>query len=224
MAFRIPEEQHEDVALLYSLSDHEWQTLLEAANEVATTPNLANYVKGVSDRLRDAGIAEAGKIADLLVTFSQLRINYKLTPELFIEELRSASEATGVESIMPSRVDWETVCGFVTPLVSDESRVFQSVKLANINLERPNLFESARVLSDLRPAFGVDTDAGLSQFINLHTLRIQYRKYQGVSEEFFSLDSGDLKALKDEIERALQKEEKMKEFLESKGFLSRDAS
>jgi hypothetical protein len=78
-------------------------------------------------------------------------------------------------------------------------------------------YQSARIVTDLRPVFQDDLDAQPSGAVIVETLQVQTWTRDGASEAIFvSMDETDLKQLKSTVERALRKTETLKVFLREK--------
>jgi len=107
----------------------------------------------------------------------------------------------------------------LTQLLENEQLLLAS-KTTDIMTEYENVFLSTRIISDIRPVFGFDTDTPKVGII-VHNLNIHY--YQGEANEHndihVALDFDDLKELKDVIERAEKKELALKTTIEKSGML-----
>lgn len=105
----------------------------------------------------------------------------------------------------------------LTKLLENEQLLLAS-KTTDIMTEYENVFLAARIISDIRPVFGFDTDTPKVGII-VHNLNIHY--HQGESEEHsdihLALDLDDLKKFKDVIERAEKKELALKTTIEKSG-------
>jgi hypothetical protein len=218
MAFRIPEDQYDIVRSLYGLAIKEWQTIVNAVEESDYDANPSVFMDQAAERLARAGFQDVRQIINVLITFSQIRISNRLSVKDFLEDLEEASNRTGEDGIVASSLDWSQITAPLSQILAEDSPLTQTTKLADIQWDRPNLLDSIRIMSDLRPAFRVAAEDGISQFVSLHTLKVQYRTMTGVHESFFSMDARDLRKIREEIDRALDKEREMASFLDEKGF------
>jgi hypothetical protein len=72
--------------------------------------------------------------------------------------------------------------------------------------EYERVFHDARVLTDLRPVFGRDAQAGAKAATVVATLKIEAHEGTGpLSEYYFAMDHGDLLRLRAMVDRALAK-------------------
>lgn len=88
-----------------------------------------------------------------------------------------------------------------------------SAKARDIAMEFHSLFGDARILSDVRPIFINSPTTGPQSAIILHTLKIGYYKAPGAQyHEFYasSLNRNDLEQIKSVIDRALVKDEQLR--------------
>jgi hypothetical protein len=84
-------------------------------------------------------------------------------------------------------------------------------------VEHENTWQSARILTDLRPVFGpTPTDPPVAVVL-IHNLRIAYRKGGRLQEFFVAMDSNDLKALQGAVERAVKKESSLQSLTKRTG-------
>ncbi|WP_191496159.1 hypothetical protein [Mycobacterium simulans] len=80
-------------------------------------------------------------------------------------------------------------------------------KALTLHNEYERIVTDTRILSDIRPVFDDDEgDPAIEAVIVNHTLRFSYTAGDGDHELHFALDASDLKKLKAQIERALEKD------------------
>jgi hypothetical protein len=85
-----------------------------------------------------------------------------------------------------------------------------TTKAVWVQMEHLNVFDSARVLTDVRPVFDRDPDAEPDYMVVIHNLKISYSENGEMKEFFVALDSTDLGKIRDVIERAAKKEKSVK--------------
>jgi hypothetical protein len=71
--------------------------------------------------------------------------------------------------------------------------------------ENPQMFQSARVMTDLRPVFGTEAELHVSGAIVKHDLKIEFADRSGYKEFFVTMDDADVRSLKLTLERAERK-------------------
>ena len=88
-------------------------------------------------------------------------------------------------------------------------------KAEEIKLEHANILSNSRVLTDIRPIFKkeIASDNSIGGALISHILRIKYENINGSQESFFNLNSNDLIKLYEQLKRALEKEDVLKQML-----------
>lgn len=90
-----------------------------------------------------------------------------------------------------------------------------TAKALELSIDVENVFSDCRIVTDLRPIFPDDPDNILSAVI-VDNLRIDYYDRSGdITSFYIAMDQGDLSALRDEIDRALEKNKSVRSFLEA---------
>ena len=89
-------------------------------------------------------------------------------------------------------------------------------KATELALDRQNILKSTRIITDIRPVFGLKKDDEMESVTVVHNIRIEYANRDSLFETnrvYFALDSKDLKKLGEDIKRAEKKEKAIKEKL-----------
>lgn len=81
-------------------------------------------------------------------------------------------------------------------------------------MDYDRVFRDARILTDIRPVFGMDPTAGPLAGIVIHTLRIDYHEAGDHPSFHVALDTGDLRRPWELVERAIKKEASLKTEIE----------
>lgn len=86
-------------------------------------------------------------------------------------------------------------------------------KAMDIATEYPNVFHTARVLSDVRPIFGDDLASGPNGAVITTTLKIDYYERGRLESFYVTMDEADTRELRSAADRGLTKLESLKQFL-----------
>ena len=79
-------------------------------------------------------------------------------------------------------------------------------------------FVAARILTDIRPIFHLDVLEKPESALLVHMLRITERDTFGKrADTYFALDSNDVRRLKGLVDRALKKEETLRNLMKDSG-------
>lgn len=91
--------------------------------------------------------------------------------------------------------------------LSFDGALLVAAKALSVLLEHERNFQSCRILTDIRPVFPTDRAAAPLSALVTHTLRIAFHHGRGDHGEFFvAMDEADLKALKEQVLRAEEKQ------------------
>lgn len=82
-------------------------------------------------------------------------------------------------------------------------------------LEQGQAFCGARILTDIRPLFAPDLKAAPTAALVVHTLRISYHQGSELKQFYVAMDSEDIQALKNTLDRAESKAENLHAVLDT---------
>lgn len=90
--------------------------------------------------------------------------------------------------------------------------LYYAAKTENLNSEFANLYLSAKIVSDIRPVFGINIDEPPKGAIVIHNLHIHYRAHREDAHKdiYLALDSTDIESMITNLKRAQQKEASLK--------------
>jgi hypothetical protein len=173
---------------------------------------------------RDAAYESAAKLTALPAEETQAMLE-ALIPLLYFKASNSKSTAEMVKDItiellrsdknLP-KLKSDRAASFnknISKLL-DLSAIAIKAKALAVATDTPHLFSEVKILSDMRPVFGEKaTEAPLGAVL-MHSLRIGFAK-EGREREFFvHMDTRDLQGLQECVNRALDKDATIRNFLE----------
>lgn len=91
-------------------------------------------------------------------------------------------------------------------ILNSIDKINLTFKAKELQLEHDKIFTDCRVISDVRLIFLDKLDESPKQALVIHNLKVEYQQDEKIKESFFALDLDDLKKLKEQIERAIEKE------------------
>lgn len=113
--------------------------------------------------------------------------------------------------------DYTKFSAILEILLDTNSKFYISVKSKELKLERERFFNNIRIITDLRPIFTDGDSCVFKKMSVMHTIKIVFEQNSEVKELFFGLDLVDLEDLKRQIDRSIEKENKLidkfKEFI-----------
>ena len=186
-----------------------------------TAARLVDALSGLEayssvSRIQEATASALGEEASpaerqLALPLLALRGQYRQTS---LEEIATrVSESTELELDPTARANLRSRAAAIlaTP-------VYATTAVAtDLQTQNARNYQSARIVTDLRPVFQDDLDAQPSGAVIVETLQVQTWTRDGGSEAIFvSMDETDLRQLQSTVERALRKTETLKVFLTEK--------
>jgi hypothetical protein len=209
MALRVPASQVPSIKKLSELSPakiDEFTKALESADPHFNTFMLADQVSRQLD-LPVALISEILRVlAGLYLTYDRERksIDKFVDEDVFIA-LKTARVFGDTNTVDEN---WPKLKKFFAKALSFHRTVGTASKAGHILTQHERIFQTANVVTDVRPIFHRDLDEEPEAALIIHMLRITQRDRKGDTLDFyFAMDSNDIKVLKSAIERAMKKEE-----------------
>lgn len=209
---RIPAPDRTAIAIIAKLDDGPFDELVSLLQNAPCSIDPAKVVEKLLPSAGEVLSKDLPQIAELTWRLYSVKEGRGGSTADFIQDVSTAMERG--ESTSPS-LDKSSISRLQARLARllelDTVRV--SARAADLRLETANIFEGARLLTDLRPVFGQQHDAPLLGALIQNTLKITYWSEGKSSDIFLSLDRNDLKTLKEIIDRAENKSEKLADFL-----------
>lgn len=214
--FRIPESELPDFKKIYQASDEWFGGLLEGFRKIPVgslpstiTRGLSKEIPGPLDELQGIVGMLFGVMSgwERYPQYSAGDLARDLAQDFARQEEVDASKDSEKLSVLARRLE--------TLLRVDNLRV--TVKAINLYRDFGKTFESASVATDIRPVFGVDGKLNILGGLVVHTMRIDFGEEDQSKRIYMSLDSEDLKDLRDVVDRALEKEKSIRTDFERRG-------
>jgi hypothetical protein len=168
-------------------------------------------------RIQEATAAVLGEGASpgerqLALPLLALRGQHRQTPPEEIAERLSESSDLKLDPEARANLRLRAAAILATP-------VYTTTAVAtDLQTQNGRNYQSARIVTDLRPVFQENLDEQPSGAVIVETLQVQTWTRDGNSELIFvSMDETDLRHLKATVDRALHKTETLKAFIKDKG-------
>lgn len=214
MPLTVPPQHVEIIKKFVELSDEQITSFLKALAGAGSQFNVRDladeslkHVKLPKDLVR--GMVQV--VGSLYVT----KDAQNAPTDAFVDqEVFRALTKAGVFPKESADDQWPKLRAFLAVALSLEDTVGTAAKAGHILTQHERLFVSARILTDVRAIFHVNTAEKPHSAVIIHMLRMTFRDAHGnLSDEFFALDSNDVRKFKGVIERAIQKEETLKKLM-----------
>jgi hypothetical protein len=111
---------------------------------------------------------------------------------------------------------WTKLRQFLLSTLVLDRTVGTPAKAGPVMTDHERIFESARILTDIRPIFRPDLSEKPSSAVIVHMLRLTTRDiFNARQSQYFALDANDVRFMKQLFERAIKKEETLKNLMDS---------
>jgi hypothetical protein len=209
---RIPEAYVPGIRKLASLQTAEIENLTLALSEAIArlkTGEIVSQVQGlVSGFTRDELQDVVQALTSLAGTFGAYD---DVSIDQFVADVLDAMRRDSEEFRAPA-TGWEHFGRQLAALLKTKS-VRISSRADDVQHEEPNVFTTARILSDLRPVFDPETAEPHGALI-IHKLKVTYFHDGEYSDIYISMDNADLKLLRSILDRAEKKTEALKSIMD----------
>jgi hypothetical protein len=198
--------------------------LMEASE--ALVAEVSNLLKtGVPSADRDSLIQEIankigkdqrGKVTQILelldsmyLAITSSGIHVEVFVEDVLETIKSTNDFEGVTG-----EDFSNLERRLKDFLSQNNSLSISTKAFDVLTEHQKVYVRSRIFTDVRPVFSQQLDQGVSGFVMVNMLKIEYRENGERKEFFVALDNSDLKNLEVILERSLKKTTQIASVLE----------
>lgn len=211
----IPEEHKPLIVALAQLSDNDVESIVK---------ELANPEHSISRRREARRISQALGVSPVLamgfisllgsLSISRASLNIETSDEMAQDVVRAVIGARleGFEegSALATRLE-----SHLRRLLSSESALEPLAKAEDLLYTYPRLLQSARVLTDVRPVFSSSGTPKAVASVVAHTLVMDTNEGGTVKQQqmFVSMDIRDLRKLREVIDRAIAKDESIRDTL-----------
>ncbi|OBJ63270.1 hypothetical protein [Mycobacterium colombiense] len=194
---RIPAEHRAAVVALTHLPEKSIEEL--AAKVEAGPPSLVGLhevISGYFDTDTDAVTGALTSLAYVIAT----------TPDFTID---------GVTSDIREQLGEDAGDADLTRLLGSP-RLVALTKTVDLRSSYERILRDFRILTDIRPVFGVEVEEKIQSAIVTHVARLTYLTTVGTEEFFVGLTHKDLLDIQDAVSRALTKEKRAHDFIEAR--------
>lgn len=206
---RIPEEGYKGLEILQGLKQDGLKEFLSALSSAPLSFDR--------DKLFSLVQETVSKIASddlqlLLRTIFSLHVTYSHSSRklnVFLDDIIYAVKNSDKYSKNFINTDWGKFRNVLEKIFAIESLLCLS-KAVDIVAEHACIYTGSRILTDIRPVFGVN-EAAISALFVTNTLKLEYYKEGEEHELFIALDEDDIKSLIDTLQRAQSKAKSIKE-------------
>lgn len=201
--FRIPPDQISDLAAIRDLGTTALNSVIGHLTRQSVMPLFPSDLRQhIAASLRDS--EAAGSLARQLLALNQLIRQRDTKVDDVIAGLRYGIGQLK-EWTADQKIQWERIEPQLRSLLACDA--IRSVsKATDLAYDHANLFQSARIVTDIRPLFtDPGEDMAITGAVVSYTLRLNYDDRVGDHSMSLALDEADILLLKRQCERALLK-------------------
>jgi hypothetical protein len=212
----VPEQQVPHIKWLLELPDEKLEAFLSVLDR--TSPHFNVY--DLSDEFQVLQLPQY-RVVEILRVLGSLYLTRKVKEPLekFVDE-EVYGALNNVHTFAPEKAQaqWEKLRKFLLAALSFERSLGTTTKAGDILTRHERVFQSARIMTDMRPIFHVDVKEKPDGALVIHMLKITQRDGLGNQKDFyFALDRNDMTTLMDMIQRGLEKETTIRKMMAESG-------
>lgn len=210
MALQIPQSAHTALKTLNSFSDQDAISICEVLAESRPSLTVKKLATEIAQKTK---LKE--DIEDIILTLASMynaRSNFGMSLEDFVEEVVEDAKET---IPLGEGETWDPLKRHLSRLLIYERSLGVAAKALEVMTGHQNVFIDARLFTDMRPIFLNDPTSGPITSTIVHTLKLEYLNSDSKSSLYIAMDSKDIKQLQRVLDRALQKEQALRDFSEA---------
>ncbi len=209
---QIPERYKGGLTQVIGIDEATFQGLLEALSKAQPSFDSKAVASEVASRVSTISPKDAEMLVGAILSLYSVRHYYDLASDQLVGELAQAMAASedvalrlnGNEGKFRERM---------LKLLSIDSLGIAS-KAFELLYEYERAFCNTRILTDIRPIFGEQPESRPVAALVMHLLRISYHERAELKEFYVALDEGDIKLLREALDRADNKARSLRAVME----------
>ncbi len=221
----LPSKRYITLKKLIELNEEQRETFIKELKK------FEPYITEIEDkRIEDKRIKEISRKLNIKEGSAQEMLDFifelhfvlydKLNQDIdgFLNVLKKSIEISEEEKISKYILDcWENFANFLRKILSIEN-ITIIAKYTIIRADHKNVYQSGRLLTDIRPIFMSDLSVQANAATIYHNLKIDYFLHGSDKKKsiYLALDKNDLIELRSIIDRALNKEKNLERLFENK--------
>jgi hypothetical protein len=202
------------LAKLVSLPDEQASGLI---NELRNTPpalslsELGSRIAPATKLKED----DARAIVGMLASMYEAMVRADENPDSFVSAVIAAAQELPSDLFHES-VDWGRAQKLVGELMRMEQSLGVTSKVLGVITDHDHVYCRSRVLTDIRPVFSTSVSDPPAALVVVHTLRLTYHSGGETHGFYVALDAADLEDIREQLDRAVEKEKSLRAMLAGK--------
>jgi hypothetical protein len=211
ISFNLRPDQLNDLSILRELGADAIHTITKTLAGLESPPVKPQHLRKELINILPTKTSEAEHIVRLLITLYSLRRQRDLSVQELLDGLTRGIRTADVKWTDVEISEWEELLPNLHDLLS-MSTIWTIVKALDLSYDYANLFQSAKILTDIRPIFSEDASTIDGSVVSF-TLRLYFDSLEGSKSLSIALNHKDVKKLQKNCERAIKKAETAKTFM-----------
>jgi hypothetical protein len=208
---QIPKALRVGFIKLIDLNESAFQELLTVLEKSRFIYVPNKLITDLLNDIKDIPKNDAKDILSSILPLYNVMLELELSAEDFVEEIGMAASEAEIDLAEPKLEHLKSRLGKLMGIKAPSI----TAKATSLLSEHQHVFESIRILTDIRPIFGDDPRERPTAAIITHTLRIRYLDGDHWEEFFVALDTSDIQKAIDAFERAKAKTESLRVFIDN---------
>lgn len=203
MDYQIPKSFLPGFEAISRLNHEEVILLAEALEQLPVGFGFQEFKAEIREK---EGISETALIAaNSIFSFGGLLLKNKDPLEQLAEDLSDAFQQEQKDDFKPEQI--EQLKQNLIILFNKAENIEKTFKAYQLLSENAHNYQDSRVITDVRMIFDEDIQTTNQTGLIIHQLKLEYLENNQVKSFFISLDNDDLLKLKEELNRATEKED-----------------
>jgi hypothetical protein len=201
LIFAIPEKYQEGFKELATIDEGTFAKIIEGFSYSSLVASVSTLVERISN---SQGVNKQ-TVEQIFVSVASV-MSFLESKESINEVIEDITKLSIEKNLFPENAKDDFKSRFLNLL--DNKHIYYAAKGYSLMREHSNVFLSSRIITDIRPVFNLELESEPKAGLIIHKLHLHYQSdREGDHKDIFlSLDSTDLKILKDALTRAEKKE------------------
>jgi hypothetical protein len=201
-SLNIPNEALSDLKTIAELDEGGFNSLLSAFRESTPTLRHNQFENLIASKIKSISRGDLQSVLRTAFYLYRQRERLKMSPQQISEAVINSSGVSQSVEFPAEKKD--KLKKRIGDLLNLDKTLGVTAKALDVMTEHDKTFCEARILSDIRPVFSEKPEEASAAVI-IHNLQIRFHQFGKHQEAYFALDTDDIQALKEIIERAEKK-------------------
>lgn len=214
----IPKSQQRAVQRLLSLSPEKMGQFIECIKTASPASSFRVLERRLQQKI-DTPITGLNPILQMVATLGGIAEDEGMSNEEIAGELIGAAQKDKIDDINPSDNDWGRLKRDLAMLFAVSAPIALTRKAAMLTSEHEHVYcpDNSRIISDIRSIFPSGEIADPVGAVIVHLLKLAYHQDDDTKAFYVALDSEDVRMLRDLLDRAISKEDRIKKTMKTSG-------